>query len=117
LRQEKDLGSCVKADLYSHLTEVFSRIIQHHQYDAFDKFEEISNLVKQTNLKIADPKYDYELNAQGAGSNSKLTNAQALKYIEKFKKLLQEKPDVGVSNMDKPLLTRDKQFIIPNLQE
>ena len=50
LKAEKDLGDHVKADLQSHLTEVFSRIMQYHPYDAFEKFEEISILVKQTNF-------------------------------------------------------------------
>ena len=52
LKEARDCGSAVKLDLYTHLTEVFNRIMQHHQYDAFDKFEEISHLVKQTHLKI-----------------------------------------------------------------
>jgi hypothetical protein len=45
-------GSIVKHDLYNHLTEVFNRIMLHHPYNAFDKFEEISQLVKATHLKI-----------------------------------------------------------------
>ena len=40
---------------YTHLTEVFNRIMMHHPYDAFDKFEEISHLIKLTHLKIKDP--------------------------------------------------------------
>ena len=67
LKQEKDLGNNVKSDLYNHLTEVFSRIMQHHPYDGFDKFEEISQLVKKTNMKSVNPKYDYEL-LQGSNS-------------------------------------------------
>jgi len=51
----KDLGTPIKADLYTHLTEVFNRIMLHHPNDAFEKFEEISGLVKQTNFKISDP--------------------------------------------------------------
>jgi hypothetical protein len=62
LKQAKDNGSTIKQDLYSHLTEVFNRIILQHPYDAYDKFEEISLLVKKTNLKVKDPKYDYEVN-------------------------------------------------------
>ena len=50
-------------DLYSHLTEVFNRILLHHADDAYDKFEEISALVKQTDLKFKDPSFDHELNA------------------------------------------------------
>lgn len=62
LKQVKDLGTPIKADLYSHLTEVFNRIMLHHQHDGFDKFEEISALVKYTNFKIKDPKEDFEVN-------------------------------------------------------
>ena len=62
LKQSKDLGDNISTDLYSHLCEVFTRIMQHHPYDGFDKFEEISVLVKKTNIKTLDPKFDYELN-------------------------------------------------------
>ena len=46
-----------------------------------------------------------------------MTNAEALAFIEKAKKLLAERPDIGVSAQDKALLTKDQQFIIPNLAE
>jgi hypothetical protein len=62
LKEVKDLGTPIKADLYSHLTEVFNRIMLHHPNDAYDKFEDISALVKRTNFKIADPKFDVEVN-------------------------------------------------------
>ena len=52
LREAKDIGGNVPQDLYSHLTEVFNRILLHHSNDAYDKFEEISALVKQTDLKF-----------------------------------------------------------------
>ena len=52
LREARDIGGNVPQDLYSHLTEVFNRILLHHSNDAYDKFEEISALVKQTNLKF-----------------------------------------------------------------
>jgi hypothetical protein len=52
LKEAKDHGTAVKHDLYTHLAEVFSRIMLHHPYNAFDKFEEISQLVKKTHLKI-----------------------------------------------------------------
>jgi hypothetical protein len=38
----------VQHDLYSHLTEVFNRAVMQHPTDAYDKFEEISVLVKET---------------------------------------------------------------------
>jgi hypothetical protein len=62
LKEVKDLGTPIKADLYSHLTEVFNRIMLHHPNDAYDKFEDISALVKRTNFKISDPKFDVEVN-------------------------------------------------------
>lgn len=61
----------IQQDLYSHLTEVFNRIMLHHPHDAYEKFEEISALVKKTNFKIADPKEDHEVNQLlGADSNA-----------------------------------------------
>lgn len=64
LQEVKDLGMPISTDLYSHLTEVFNRIMLHHQDDGYEKFEEISALVKQTNFKIQDPKNDFEVNAK-----------------------------------------------------
>ena len=46
LQQVKDLGMPIKTDLYNHLTEVFNRIMLNHPEDGYDKFEEISALVK-----------------------------------------------------------------------
>jgi len=114
LKQQKDLeGNQVKSDLYSHLTEVFSRILQYHPYDAYDKFEEISNLVKQTNLKFVDPKFDYELNAK----KRDLSREEAEAFIKKIQNLIKEIPDVGVTPADRKLLTKDQAFQIPDLQE
>lgn len=62
LREAHDIGGNVPQDLYTHLTEVFNRILMHHSDDAYDKFEEISALVKQTDLKFKDPKHDHEVN-------------------------------------------------------
>jgi hypothetical protein len=61
LQQQKEMGT-IKLDLYTHLTEIFNRIIQHHKFDAYEKFEEISHLIKKTHLKIIDPKKDSEVN-------------------------------------------------------
>ena len=86
LKQARDNGSTVKPDLYTHLTEVFNRIMLHHPYDAFDKFEEISHLVKQTHLKIKDPKFDHEVNA----IQHEHTNLEKEAWIIKCKNLLKE---------------------------
>lgn len=77
LKEVKDLGTPIKADLYSHLTEVFNRIMLHHPNDAYDKFEDISALVKRTNFKISDPKFDVEVNDSAAV----ITNREALEFI------------------------------------
>lgn len=116
LKAEKDLGSFVKSDLYSHLTEVFSRIMQYHPYDAFEKFEEISILVKHTNYTAPNPASDYELNGRIATGYAEVTNNQAIRAIEKAKSLLSEKV-FGVEMVDRQLLTTGKKFNIPNLEK
>jgi len=62
LREAKDVGGKVPQDLYTHLTEVFNRILSHNPSSGFDDFEEISALVKQTHLKFQDPKLDVQIN-------------------------------------------------------
>ena len=99
LKQIKDLGMPIKADLYSHLTEVFNRIMLHQPNDGYDKFEEISALVKQTNFKIQDPQNDYEVNT----SAGVIQNKEMLVLIEKMKNLLNEYPDI-VDPADKGLV-------------
>lgn len=64
LKKEKDLGGYVKSDIYAHISEVLARIIKYHPYDALDKFEEISCLVKKINVKPANPKFDHEINSE-----------------------------------------------------
>jgi len=110
LKHARDQGSSIKLDLYTHLTEVFNRIMLHHPYDAFDKFEEISHLVKQTHLKIKDPKFDYDVNS----IQNEQTNPSKEAWINKSQKLLREVYG-NLSKEDKALLTKDKTFIIPNV--
>ena len=122
LKQARDQGSTVKLDLYTHLTEVFNRIMLHHPYDAYDKFEEISHLVKQTHLKIKDPKFDYDVNA----IQHEQSNPQKEAWIKKCKNLLNEvSHPFALSRVnqivdlipkeDRSLLTKDKTFVIPNV--
>jgi hypothetical protein len=75
LRQEKNLGNNVQANIYSHLMEVITRIVKYHPYDGLDRFEEVSTTIKQTNLQIANAKKDSELNGS-------VTVKQALQWIE-----------------------------------
>ena len=85
LRKEKDLGGYVKSDVYAHISEVLSRIVKYHPYDALDKFEEISCLVKKINVKPANPKSDTEVNALAKKSKDLMTNNEALALIESAK--------------------------------
>ena len=85
LREARDIGGNVPQDLYSHLTEVFNRILLHHSNDAYDKFEEISALVKQTNLKFKSQKADESDNAAPEDSN-----AASRAWVTRSKNLLNE---------------------------
>ena len=67
LKSAKDPSGSIQPDIYSHLNEVLNRIIQYHPYDALDRFEEISNLVKETNYTILDPQHDFEVNGKQSG--------------------------------------------------
>jgi hypothetical protein len=86
-----------------------------HPTDAYDKFEEISALVKQTKLKFNDPKTDEVVNAQVFESKADLCEAEHLsmrKGLLNGKTLTHE----GAKD-DKSLLTNDKTFCIPNFEE
>jgi hypothetical protein len=102
LKQGKEIGGNVPQDVYSHLTEVFNRIVLHHPQDAFDRFEEISHLVKQTALKFNDPKYDSEVNRVNQAPVT--TEAQA--WIQKSKNLLNEVSLTTVSSAGERLGSR-----------
>ena len=112
LREAKDIGGNVPQDLYTHLTEVFNRILLHHSDDAYDKFEEISALVKMTNLKFKDPKFDHELN----GPDKARAVSERQRWVKRSQNLLNEVNDL-ISADDRALLTRNKKFCIPNLAE
>jgi hypothetical protein len=112
LQKVKDLGTPIKADLYSHMTEVFNRIMLHHPHDAYDKFEEISALVKHNNFKIKDPANDFDVN----GNAGVIQNRETIEIIEKMINLLNENPDL-VSKDDRGYLVKDLSCIIPNYLE
>jgi len=59
LRDVQANGGSSQATVYSHLTEVFNRCVQKHPTDAFDKFEEMSVLIKKTQMSFSDPKSDF----------------------------------------------------------
>ena len=70
LREATNSGGSFYQDLYSHLTEVFHRIVEFNSGDAYEKFEEISTLVKRTRLNFNDPKRDFELNGATVDTNA-----------------------------------------------
>ena len=99
LREAKDIGGNVPQDLYPHLTEVFNRILMHNSDEAFDKFEEISALVKQTDLKFKDPKMDTEVNAE----NSEHAISARDAWIQRSKNLLNEVRTLTISFHSTPI--------------
>ena len=114
LRQARDLGQPIKQDLYSHLIEVFNRIMLHHPDDGYDKFEEISALVKQTNFKIRDPKSDFDVNGNASQAPAKV--AEMNKVLNKIRALMAEEPDL-VSAEDRHLISNKKPCKIENFVE
>ena len=112
LRSASNVGGSVPQDLYTHLTEVFNRILLHHSDDAYDKFEEISALVKQTDLKFKDPATDTELNAQGKAR----AVSERDQWVARSKNLLNEINDL-IAPEDRALLSKNKTFTIPNFAE
>ena len=57
LQEVKELGMPISTDLYSHLTEVFNRIMLHHPEDGYDKFEEISGCL----VNVPSPLFLYQV--------------------------------------------------------
>ena len=86
LRDAKDIGGNVPQDLYTHLTEVFNRILLHHSGDAYEKFEEISGLVKQKDLKFRDVQIDSQVNT--AEEEAQRTERQL--WVQKSYNLINE---------------------------
>lgn len=82
------MGGAVPADLYSHLTEVFNRVMEQNPEEAYEKFEEISTLVKRTHLNFADPKHDWEINASQAARSTEQQSRED--WVTKSKNLLAE---------------------------
>lgn len=82
----------------------------HHPADGYDKFEEISELVKATNFKIRDPKTDFDVN--GAAGLPHKTDAMK-KALDKIRNLIAEVPDL-VKPEDKHLIAKDKPCVIQN---
>lgn len=84
-QQAKDLGLPIKTNLYEHLTEVFNRLNLHYQVDGFDRFEEISGLVKKNNFKLGTTKSDKDVN------DAAMAATEVIGMISKAQALLRNK--------------------------
>ena len=83
LQKSKQVGA-IKVDLFTHITEIINRIISSHKYDAYQKFEEISMLIKKTQLSIKNPKNFKEIEQlKGDEVQSELD-----RYVEEVRNLL-----------------------------
>lgn len=80
-----------------------NRILAHHKYDAYQKFEEISLLIKKTQLKVKNPKTSEQIRQIDESSCQKELD----RYIRNLRELLNEKLCVDPSN---------KQFVDKNNQ-
>jgi len=111
LLQKTKKSGAIKVDLFSHITEIVNRIISNHKYDAYQKFEEISILIKKTQLNIKNPK--------------PLTDIQALKvdeaqseldsYVSEVRSLLNNK--LQLSKEDKHLANKVQECSIGDFLE
>jgi len=110
LQKSQQVGA-IKVDLFSHITEIVNRIISHHKYDAYQKFEEISLLVKKTQLKIKNPKPIEEFRKL----NSDDANNQLDKYVDSVRSLLNDK--VLLSASDKKLIKKNPECVIGDFLE
>jgi hypothetical protein len=76
--------------------------------DAYDKFEEISALVKQTHLKFKDPQMDSEVNT----AHTKPPASSAAIHVNKTRDLLSGTTQGVTSSM-----LSKKAFTLPNFAE
>lgn len=93
LQKSKQVGA-IKTDLFSHITEIINRIVSHHKYDAYQKFEEISLLVKKTQLNVKNPKRLDQVKKL----DSESANAELDRYVKEVRGLLSDKIAVGTED-------------------
>lgn len=79
----------------------------HHPTDAYDKLEEISGLVKQTNFKIKNPQDEHDIN-KDAGV---IKSADQLHQIQMAKDLLNEVANM-VEDSDQRFVRKDVNCVI-----
>ena len=89
IKAQLDCAKQGDSDLQTHLTQVLSRIVQYHQKDAYEKFEDISALVKRTHMSFCDPKKDKDLNDHRNQHDNAQVNAHN-EWVNKCRDLLNE---------------------------
>ena len=89
----------------------------HHKNDAFDKFEEISALVKRSHISFSDPKRDYEVNDSKSRKNETDTVTEA--WITKSRNLLNEVRDLIMIpiQIQEGLTKSGHKFSMPNFAD
>jgi hypothetical protein len=101
LKEAKNIGVSAQNDLYTHLTQVFNKIMLHHREDGFDRLEEISQLLKQTHCQMKDPASDQEVNA----IKTQQKNPELTLWLQRSHNLLSEHWD-AIPSSERDLIAR-----------
>lgn len=109
------MGDGVNNDMYSHISEVISFIMQYYPDEGLEKFEEVSNSIKYNNYRLKNPKKDNVVNKEN--SSKVVTNKDALDFLTKAKMMMEEKYDAGLKEEDKQYLKASTDIVIPNMTE
>lgn len=110
LQNSKQIGA-TKTDLFSHITEILNRIIEHHKYDAYAKFEEISMLIKKTQLNVKNPLTAEQIKTLDSDN----ANHELRKYINQLKSVLEGKHNLSKS--DKQLVSKGHKCVLGDFME
>ena len=110
LRHSKQIGA-IKVDLFTHITEIINRIIAHHKYDAYQKFEEISLLIKKTQLNYKNAKTKDDVDRLYDAT----ANAELEKYVNSLRDLLNDK--IPLSPDDKAIVSKTHKCAIGDFLE
>ena len=110
LQKQTQIGS-VKVDLFSHTTEIINRILSHHKYDAYQKFEEISLLIKKTQLNVPNPKTSDQLKYISENEAQEELN----KYIACVRSLINEK--LELPSVDRAFIAKSPECAIGDFME
>ena len=110
LQKSKQVGA-IKVDLFGHITEIINRILAHHKYDAYQKFEEISYLIKKTQLKVKNPKPMDQVKELNADQ----TQLELDRYVDEVRSLLYNK--ISVPSYYKHLVKKSYQCAVGDFLE